>query len=84
VFEDVAVVHVAAAVGGEADGDFGDLVGVDADGVLEAAFVVVDGVAALVVRVAVERDCGGDGEVSYRSSTGKNVVASSKWAAAAR
>src|SRR6266851_4015573 len=35
VFEDVAVVHVAAAVGGEADGDFGDLVRVDADGVLE-------------------------------------------------
>src|SRR5579864_8658337 len=63
VFEDVAVVHVAAAVGGEADGDFGDLVGVDADGVLEAAFVVVDGVVELVFRVAVERDCGGDGEV---------------------
>ena len=42
VFEDVAVVHVAAAVGGEADGDFDDLVGVDADGVLEAALVVVD------------------------------------------
>ena len=27
VFEDVAVVHVPAAVGGEADSDFGDLVG---------------------------------------------------------
>src|SRR5258705_9870853 len=63
VFEDVAVVHVAAAVGGEADGDFGDLVGVDADGVLEAAFVVVDDVVELVVRVAFERDCGGDGAV---------------------
>src|SRR6266487_2999787 len=63
VFEDVAVVHVAAAVGGEADGDFGDLVGVDADGVLEAAFGVVDGVVEFVVRVAFERDCGGDGEV---------------------
>ena len=57
------MVHVAAAVGGEADGDFDDLVGVDADGVLEAAFVVVDGVAELVVGVAFERDCGGDGEV---------------------
>jgi hypothetical protein len=54
VFEDVAVVHVAAAVSGEADGDLGDLVGVDADGVLEAVFVVVDGVVELVVRVAVE------------------------------
>ena len=41
------MVHVAAAVGGEADGDFGDLVGVDADGVLEAVFVVVDGVVEL-------------------------------------
>src|SRR5258708_5125191 len=59
VFEDVAVVHVAAAVGGEADGDFDDLIGVDADGVLEAAFVVVDGVAGFVVRVPFERDCGG-------------------------
>jgi hypothetical protein len=63
VFEDVAVVHVAAAEGGEADGDFDHLVGVDADGVLEAAFVVVDGVAEIVVGVAFERDCGGDGEV---------------------
>lgn len=63
VFEDVAVVHVAAAVGGEADGDFGDLVGVDADGVLEAAFVVVDCVAEFVAGVAFERDCGGDGEL---------------------
>jgi hypothetical protein len=44
VFEDVAVVHVPAAVGGEADSDLGDLAGVDADGVLQAAFVVVDGV----------------------------------------
>src|SRR6266851_3085077 len=63
VFEDVAVVHVAAAVGGEADGDFGDLVRVDADGVFQAAFVVVDGVVELVVRVAFARDGGGDGEV---------------------
>src|SRR6266699_3207991 len=63
VFEDVAVVHVAAAVGGETDGDFGDLVGVDADGVLEAAFVVVDGVVELVAGVAFERDGGGNGEV---------------------
>jgi len=53
----------SGAVGGEADGDFGDLVGVDADGVLEAAFVVVDDVVELVVRVAFERDCGGDGAV---------------------
>ena len=123
VFEDVAVVHVPAAVGGEADGDFGDLAGVDADGVLEAAFVVVDGVVELVVRVAFERDGGGDGEV-FDAVAGdlvadgaprqdlervevdvngvgvvgeidqlpdlipaedrKNVVASSKWAAAAR
>jgi hypothetical protein len=36
------VVHVAAAVGGEADGDFGD-----AGGVLEAAFVVVAGVVGM-------------------------------------
>ena len=57
------MVHVAAAVGGEADGDLGDLVGVDADGVLEAAFVVVDGVGELVVGVAVEGDGGGEGEV---------------------
>ncbi len=63
VFEDVAVVHVAVAVGGEADGDLGDLMGVDADGVLKAAFVVVDGVAGFVVRLASERDCGGDGAV---------------------
>jgi hypothetical protein len=55
VFEDMAVIHVAAAVGGEADGDLDDLVGVNADGVLEAAFVVVDGVAERVVRVAFER-----------------------------
>ena len=57
------MVHVAAAVGGEADGDFGDLVGVDADGVLEATFVVVDGVVELIVGVTFERDCGGDGKV---------------------
>jgi len=37
--------------------------GVDADGVLKAAFVVVDGVAGFVVRLASERDCGGDGAV---------------------
>src|SRR5712672_4108703 len=63
VFEDVAVVHVAAAVGGEADGDFCDLVWVDADGVFEAAFVVVNGVAQLVAGVAFDRDRGGDGDV---------------------
>jgi hypothetical protein len=123
MFEDVAVVHVAAAVGGEADGDFDDLIGVDADGVLEAAFVVVDGVAGFVVRVAFERDCGGDGAVFdavfgdlvadgasredlervevdvngvrvageidqlpdlIPAEDRENVVASSKWAAAAR
>jgi hypothetical protein len=106
VFEDVAVVHVAAAVGGEADGDFCDLAGVDADGVLEAVFVVVDDVGEFVAGVASERDGGGDGKVfdavfgdlvadraagedlewvtSSRPRTGKNVVASSKWAAAAR
>jgi len=63
VFEDVAVVQVAAAVGGEADSDFGDLVGVDADGLLEAAFFVVDGVAELVIGIAFEGNRGGDGEV---------------------
>src|ERR1700730_11109600 len=36
VFEDVAVIHVAAAVTVEADGDLDDLVGGDADGVLQA------------------------------------------------
>ena len=56
VFEDVAVVHVPAGVGGEADGDFDDLVGVDADGVLEAALVVVDGVVELEVFDAVLGD----------------------------
>ncbi len=34
VLQDVAVVHVPAAVGGEANGDLDDLVGIDADGVL--------------------------------------------------
>ena len=57
------MVHVPAAVGGEADGDFGDLVRVDADGVFQAAFVVIDGVVEFVVRVAFERDGGGEGEV---------------------
>jgi hypothetical protein len=45
VFEDVAVVHVAAGIGGEADGDLGH------------------DVVEFVVRVAVERDGGGEGEV---------------------
>src|SRR6266700_3295683 len=51
VVEDVAVVHVAAAVGLEADGELDDLVGVDADGVLEPSFVGVDDVVELVVGV---------------------------------
>ena len=50
------MVHVPAGVGGEADGEFDDLVGVDADGVLEAALVVVDRVVKLVVGVAPEGD----------------------------
>jgi hypothetical protein len=56
VLEDVAVVHVPAAVGVEADGDLDDLVRVDADRVLETAFVFVDRVVEPVVRVALERD----------------------------
>jgi len=63
MFADVAVVHVAAAVGGEADGDFGDLIGVDADGLLEAVFVVINGVVEFVVGVAFERDGGSEDEV---------------------
>jgi hypothetical protein len=50
VFEDVAVVHVAAAVGLEADGELDDLVGVDPDGVLEPSFVGVDDVVEFVAR----------------------------------
>ena len=34
VLQDVAVVHVPAAIGGKANGDLDDLVGIDADGVL--------------------------------------------------
>ena len=56
VFEDVAVVHVSAAVGREADGDLDDLLGIDANGVLEPPFVVVDRVGKGVIRVALERD----------------------------
>src|SRR6266446_7194268 len=72
VFEDVAVVHVAAAVGLEADGELDDLVGVDADGVLESSFVGVDDVAEFVAgvagqahgrgRVAVADPVAGDGD----------------------
>jgi hypothetical protein len=60
VFEDVAVVHVAAAEGGEADGDLDDLVGIDADGVLEPAFVFVDRVVEVVLGGALERDGGSE------------------------
>jgi hypothetical protein len=42
VLEDVTVVHVAAAEDLEADDDVDDFLRVDADGVLEAAFVVVE------------------------------------------
>ena len=49
---ELTVVHVPPAVGSEADCDLDDLVWVDADGVLEAAVVVVDGVVELVVGVA--------------------------------
>src|SRR5690349_7105238 len=52
VFEDVAVVHVAAAVVPEADSELDDLVGVDADGVLKPSFVGVDDVVELVAGVA--------------------------------
>ena len=52
MLEDVAVVHIAAAVGGEADCYLDDLVGVHADGVLETAFVVVDPVIELVLGIA--------------------------------
>src|SRR4051794_37183757 len=64
VLEDVAVVHVPAAVGGEANGDLDDLVGVHADRVLEAAFVVIYGVLELVAGAAAERDGGGEVEVA--------------------
>jgi hypothetical protein len=66
VFEDVAVVHVAPAVRREANGDLDELVGVDADGVLEAALVVVDRMVELVVGVALELD--GCGEVALVAS----------------
>jgi hypothetical protein len=56
MLEDVAVVHVGAAVGREPDGDLDDLVRVYADRVLEAALVVVDRVVELVVAVAFECD----------------------------
>jgi hypothetical protein len=52
VLEDVAVVHVAAAEDLEADEDVDDLVGVDADRVLEAQFVVVESVDPVVAVVA--------------------------------
>jgi len=55
VLEDVTVVHVPAAVVGEADGDLDDLVRVDADGVLEAALIVIDGVLKLILWVGFER-----------------------------
>jgi len=124
VFEDVAVVHVAAAVGLEADGELDDLVGVDADGVLEPSFAGVDDVVEFRRRgrgpgarspvvsrspiplpgtvTAIGRrartwkgsrwmwigwvspvrliSC----HTSHRPGTGKNVAASSKWAAAVR
>src|SRR6267143_6797805 len=54
VLQDVTVVHVPTAVGGEANGDLDDLVGIDPDGVLESAFVVIDRVAQFVIRVAPE------------------------------
>ena len=54
------MVHVAAGVGGEADGNLDDLVGIDADRVLEPALVLVDRVVELVVWVPVERDRGGE------------------------
>src|SRR6201993_2041750 len=72
VFEDVAVVHVAGAGVLEADGELDDLVGVDADGVLEPSFVGVDDVVELVAgvagqahgrgRVAVADPVAGDGD----------------------
>src|SRR5262249_33503137 len=62
VLEDVAVVHVPSAVAREADGDLDDLVGIDADRVLEAALVVVDRVVELVIGVAFEGD--GSGELA--------------------
>jgi hypothetical protein len=73
VLEDVAVVHVPAAVGGEANGDLDELVGIDAHGVLEAAFVVVDRVVELVVRVTLERDR--RGEVALADASVRDLVA---------
>ena len=68
MLEDVAVVHVPAAVGREADGDLDELVWIDADGVLEPAFVVVDRVVEFVVRVALERDCRGEVALAYAAA----------------
>jgi hypothetical protein len=50
VLEDVAVVHVAPAKHLEADNDVDDFVRVDADGVLEAPFILVEAVRDAVVR----------------------------------
>jgi hypothetical protein len=54
VLEDVTVVHVAAAEDLEADDDVDDFLRVDADGVLEAAFVVVEPVWDAVVEVVAD------------------------------
>src|SRR5215831_21313247 len=72
VLEDVAVVHVPAAVVREADGDLDDLVGIDPDRVLEPSLVLVDRVVELVLRVALERD--GRGKVAFADAAVRDVV----------
>src|SRR6266542_2596415 len=64
VLEDVAVVHVAAGVGGEADGELDELVGVDPHGVLEPSLVGVDDVVELVIGISGQPHGGGHGAVA--------------------
>lgn len=54
------MVHVAPAVGVEADRDLDELVGVHANRVLEPALVVVDGVIQIIGWVPFELDRGGE------------------------
>jgi hypothetical protein len=64
------VVHVAAAENVEAGDDVDDFVRVDADGVLEAAFVVVEPVRNAVLRVVADAH-GGAGAAGDDSVVGQ-------------
>src|SRR6266567_2633640 len=98
VFEDVAVVHVAAAVGLEADGELDDLVGLTRTvAVVSRSPIPLPGTVTAIGRRA--RTWKGSRwtwigwvspvrliscHTSQRPSIGKNVAASSKWTAAVR